>query len=151
MDVDVKKGTALGLVSEGRSSNPGANLLSPAKDYHGPWMLNGRVRNGNGWGHPGKRTEKSLAVSTGSDKSSKPDCLRRCPEPRSGSMRSSAWLLVPVGSDPCGPYTPGLSTWSSSRSLRWLPSGRPVLAGGFTLRCLQRLSRPHVGYPALPR
>ena len=28
---------------------------------------------------------------------------------------------------------------------------RPVLAEGFTLRCLQRLSWPHVGYPALPR
>src|SRR5262249_50773420 len=28
---------------------------------------------------------------------------------------------------------------------------RPRLAGGFTLRCLQRLSLPHVGYPALPR
>jgi hypothetical protein len=28
---------------------------------------------------------------------------------------------------------------------------RPRLAGGFTLRCLQRLSGPYVGYPALPR
>ncbi len=27
---------------------------------------------------------------------------------------------------------------------------RPRLAGGFTLRCLQRLSGPYVGYPALP-
>jgi len=30
-------------------------------------------------------------------------------------------------------------------------NGRPRLAGGFTLRCLQRFSRPHVGYPAMPR
>ena len=30
-------------------------------------------------------------------------------------------------------------------------SGRPDLAEGFTLICLQRLSWPHVGYPALPR
>src|SRR6202023_3998779 len=30
-------------------------------------------------------------------------------------------------------------------------SWRPHLAEGFTLRCLQRLSWPHVGYPALPR
>ena len=28
---------------------------------------------------------------------------------------------------------------------------RPRLAEGFTLRCLQRLSWPNVGYPALPR
>ena len=28
---------------------------------------------------------------------------------------------------------------------------RPHLAEGFTLICLQRLSRPHVDYPALPR
>src|SRR5262249_29466181 len=26
--------------------------------YHRPWMLNGRVRNGNGCDHPGKLTEK---------------------------------------------------------------------------------------------
>ena len=38
---------------------PGDDLLSPAKDYHGPWMLNGRVRNGNGWDHPGMLTEKA--------------------------------------------------------------------------------------------
>ena len=28
---------------------------------------------------------------------------------------------------------------------------KPGLGEGFTLRCLQRLSWPHVGYPALPR
>ena len=32
-----------------------------------------------------------------------------------------------------------------------IKSGRPHLAEGFTLICLQRLSWPHVGYPALPR
>ena len=30
-------------------------------------------------------------------------------------------------------------------------SWRPHLAEGFTLICLQRLSWPHVGYPALPQ
>ena len=30
-------------------------------------------------------------------------------------------------------------------------SGRPDLAEGFTLICLQRLSWPYVGYPAVPR
>ena len=38
---------------------PGDNLLSPLRDYHRPWMLDGRVRNGNGYGHPGKVTGKS--------------------------------------------------------------------------------------------
>src|SRR5262249_39620145 len=31
-----------------------------------------------------------------------------------------------------------------------LANGRPSLAGGFTLRCFQRLSEPYVGYPAVP-
>ena len=58
----------------------------------------------------------------------------------------------------------------STGQLRWLPTlhsrpidlvvfqepsfsrnGRPHLAEGFTLRCLQRLSWPYVGYPAMPR
>ena len=42
--------------------NPGDNLLSRWKHYHGPRMLNGRVRNGNGCGHPGVLTGKSLAL-----------------------------------------------------------------------------------------
>ena len=45
----------------GCSSIPGNDLLSPAKDYHGPWMLDGRVRNGNGYGHPGMLTGSTLA------------------------------------------------------------------------------------------
>jgi hypothetical protein len=49
--------TAL-LFGRAVETNPGDDLLSPAKDYHRPWMLNGRVRNGNGWDHPGMLTEK---------------------------------------------------------------------------------------------
>ena len=37
-------------------NGPGNNLLSPSTDYHRPWMLNGRVRNGNGCDHPGMLT-----------------------------------------------------------------------------------------------
>lgn len=48
------------------------------------------------------------------------------------------------------PYTPGLSTWWSSRSLRSRRNRRPRLEVGFTLICLQRLSCPYVSYPALP-
>ena len=39
--------------------------------------------------------------------------------------------------------TDDLSTLSSSRGLTCLRSGNSLLWGGFTLRCLQRLSRPH--------
>jgi hypothetical protein len=46
----------------GVRTKPGDNLLSPAKDYHRPWMLNGRVRNGNGCDHPGMLTEKAHGV-----------------------------------------------------------------------------------------
>ena len=66
-------------------------------------------------------------------------------------MRSSSWLLVRVSSSRYRPYTPRLSTWWSTRSLRPRRDRRPDLAEGFTLRCFQRLSRPSVGYPALPR
>src|SRR5262245_30067451 len=43
------------LRSEGRRGlvRPGDDLLSPAKDYHRPRGLNGRVRDGNGCGPPG--------------------------------------------------------------------------------------------------
>ena len=39
--------------------------------------------------------------------------------------------------------TDDLSTLSSSRGLTCFSSGNSLLWGGFTLRCLQRLSRPH--------
>ena len=39
--------------------------------------------------------------------------------------------------------TDDLSTLSSSRGLTCFCSGNSILQGGFTLRCLQRLSRPH--------
>ena len=37
----------------------GDNLLSRYSHYHGPQVLNGRVRNGNGCGHLGMVTGKS--------------------------------------------------------------------------------------------
>ena len=45
-------------LAAGPLKGPGDDLLSPAKDYHRPRMLNGRVRDGNGWGHPGVVAEK---------------------------------------------------------------------------------------------
>ena len=43
----------------GSLKSPGNDLLSRGKHYHRPRMLNGRVRNGNGCGHPGLVTGKS--------------------------------------------------------------------------------------------
>src|ERR1700674_5434700 len=54
-----KKATPVRLRERG-SDYPGDDLLSPSTDYHRPRMLNGRVRNGNGCGHPGLLTGKLL-------------------------------------------------------------------------------------------
>ena len=51
-------------------------------------------------------------------------------------------LLVTVRCMCYHTYTPALSTSSSSRGLIGLSPGISYLKGGFTLRCLQRLSRP---------
>ena len=50
--------------------------------------------------------------------------------------------LVPVSSMHCCTSTSDLSTSSSSRGLTRFCDGISHLEGGFTLRCLQRLSRP---------
>ena len=52
-------------------------------------------------------------------------------------------LLVSPSSMRYRTSTDDLSTLSSSRGLTYLRSGNSLLWGGFTLRCLQRLSRPH--------
>ena len=49
-------------------------------------------------------------------------------------------LLVPVSSIHYCTYTPGLSTWWSTTTL----IGNTSFEVGFTLRCFQRLSRPHI-------
>jgi hypothetical protein len=49
-------------------------------------------------------------------------------------------LLVPVSFMRCRTSTPGLSTWSSSTAL----IGNTRFEAGFPLRCLQRLSIPHI-------
>src|ERR1700676_2270411 len=44
----------------GFQTNPAITYSRANRHYHGPWMLNGRVRNGNGCGHPGMLTGKLL-------------------------------------------------------------------------------------------
>jgi hypothetical protein len=43
----------------------GDNLLSRYSHYHRPWLLNGRVRNGNGCIQPGMVTGKTLGLVEG--------------------------------------------------------------------------------------
>ena len=47
------------------SINAGDDLLSRWTHYHRPRVLNGRVRDGNGCGHPGMVTGKSCVDSIG--------------------------------------------------------------------------------------
>ena len=53
-------------------------------------------------------------------------------------------LLVSVRLTCHHAYTPDLSTLSSLRGLTCLRNGKSHLEVGFTLRCLQRLSLPHL-------
>ena len=53
-------------------------------------------------------------------------------------------LLVSVRLTCHHAYTPDLSTLSSLRGLTCLRNGKSYLEGGFTLRCLQRLSVPYI-------
>ena len=48
------------VVSHEGFEKAGDNLLSRYSHYHGPQVLNGRVRNGNGCDHLGMVTGKSL-------------------------------------------------------------------------------------------
>ena len=61
-----------------------------------------------------------------------------------GSMWPSVCPLVPVSSMHYCNYTSGLLTWSSSRGLPRKSATKPDLGEGFTLRCFQRLSFPHL-------
>ena len=59
------------------------------------------------------------------------------------SLDQALDLLVSSSSIRYRTSTDDLSTLSSSRGLTSLCCGNSFLQGGFTLRCLQRLSRPH--------
>ena len=66
------------------------------------------------------------------------------PFPYSLSLQDQALdLLVSPSSMRYRTSTDDLSTLSSSRGLTRSRDGNSLLWGGFTLRCLQRLSRPH--------
>ena len=62
---------------------------------------------------------------------------------KSSSLDQALDRLVSPSSIHCCTSTDDLSTLSSSRGLTCSRSGNLLLEVGFTLRCLQRLSRPH--------
>ena len=68
-DVSLAKKSKTPEVSLGGFEKAGDNLLSRYSHYHGPQVLNGRVRNGNGCGHlgmvTGKKHSGQWAVSSG--------------------------------------------------------------------------------------
>ena len=136
----------------------GDDRLSRQGHYHGPGGLNGRVRDGNGWGPAsivaGIRPGGGQAAPAGGGSEGRSRELERVVAGGGGGLRSSrtrpgrarwgrpmdlrtvrsrpavgmtggggsGWssgrLLGPVGCDGRPSCTPGLSTWSSSRSLR---------------------------------
>jgi hypothetical protein len=51
-----------GFWPAGFSNNPAMTYSRVRRHYHRPWMLNGRVRNGNGCCHPGIVTGKLLGL-----------------------------------------------------------------------------------------
>ena len=102
---------------------------------------------------PSSRLQLSLSAP------SKPHRPEFCSSPDQGdslapsklpSVFTNHWLLdqaldrlVSSSSIRYRTSTDDLSTLSSSRGLTCFCSGNSILQGGFTLRCLQRLSRPH--------
>ena len=60
------KGPAAGCRRD-LSTNPAITYSRGGCHYHRPWMLNGRVRNGNGCDHPGMLTEKTPAPPEGGE------------------------------------------------------------------------------------
>ena len=180
----------------------GDDRLSRSAHYHGPGGLNGRVRDGNGWGpasivagsrpgggqarrprwcrdpvrgvgHIARRAGVGVAVARSHrSRTRPPNGSRGRPIEdddgawgriaRTGRRPPAGWaaadrggqaarLLGPVGCGGRPPCTPGLSTWSSSRSLHdQNGSWKPRLEEGFALRCLQRLSFPDLATRRCP-
>ena len=108
--------------------------------------LNGRVRNGNGW--------NPLDMATGNSTSfpCRIELYLICLDSRlKNFMAKPHGRLVPVSFAPHSASTPGLSTWSSPTVLQGACApGKPDLGVGFTLICLQRLSKPNSATRRVP-
>ena len=70
--------------------------------------------------------------------------------PFRASLDQALDLLVSSSSIRCRTSTDDLSTSSSLRGLTLFQDGNSLLQGGFTLRCLQRLSLPHFASQLCP-
>jgi hypothetical protein len=139
-----------------RSGRPGTlERCERARDNR--WPVTHSIRARQGFGHRPSRPR--IADPPGRTTSAR-GCRRGVPSPgRRGPSRGpgaggSGWssyrLLGPVRYGGRPPYTPGPSTWSSSRSLRSNCCRKPRLGGGFALRCLQRLSGPDLATRRCP-
>ena len=98
--------------------------------------LNFRVRYGYGW--------VLLAIATESAVPSLLNNVNRFQSLTPENLGQALDLLVSFSSMRYRTSTYDLSTISSIWGLTRLLCGKSYLEGGFTLRCLQRLSRPHV-------
>lgn len=106
-----KRQTPRGNLSRGALCvNAGNDLLSPWTDYHRPQVLNGRVRNGNGCDHLGMITGKSHEYQNVSLATWWHEVVMTLQIAGERTMWPNVRLLVPVSSEYCYSYTPGLST-----------------------------------------
>jgi hypothetical protein len=115
----------------------------------GAGAFHDRVRDGNGWSHPAHGT-----APVGTARPGLVQRLRSAPDPAGGTPAGERAgrprPLVPLRCVRYRTSTGGLSTRSSPWGLTLRRDGRPHLAVGFALRCVQRLSLPDDGYRAVP-
>ena len=128
--------TTLRLTAECSTTELSRTMLSLIEEKHRPpYML---VWPPGALYIPSKPHTGNTSIQTPQTRASSP----------SGLSGHALDRLVIVSSMHCCTSTSILSTSSSSRGLTGLSPGISHLEGGFTLRCLQRLSRP--GLATLP-
>ena len=79
----------VGLPRRGFVKLPAMTYSRVQRHYHGPWMLNGRVRNGNGCDHPGKLTGKLRVIRWWTRVAERPDTGTKS-EKRNNAVKRSA-------------------------------------------------------------
>ena len=151
-----KKGSS-SLTAQGTQGS-GGDLLSRTRKPGtiGDKWLDCRVRNGNGYDPLSMTTE--ISISQYRNQSQKKlnsfykaqvECYRHLAAHAEqshivGKKDKPHGLLVSLGSTYRYAYTCDLSTLSSLTTLQGVTPARPYLGNGFTLRCFQRFSDPHM-------
>ena len=106
-----------------RTCRPGGDLLSQVLGLStiGAGGLNGRVRNGNGWGPPAITTRSARAIQINLKRQNLTEAHGRANETIAVHEHREIKpieQLVPVSFTYHYASTPGLSTWSSSTALK---------------------------------